>query len=401
LLFRLAGLRDTLTYLQAEAEANWLWANQPDVWERTAHYLLLSGYLTYRLTGRFVDSVGCQVGYIPFDYRRLTWAAPSDWKWQALPVRRDTLPQLVPPGEKLGEVTAEAAAMTGIPEGLPVIAAASDKACEVLGAGCLEPSMGCIGYGTTATVSVTSPRYLEPIRLIPPYPSAIPGAYNLEFQVFRGFWMVSWFKEEFAWPEKSAAEREGLPTEAVLDRLAEGIPPGSLGLVLEPYWSPGLRFPGPEARGAVIGFSSFHGRAHLYRALLEGLAYAMREGKERIERRTGVPVRELRVCGGGSNSDLAMHITADVFNLPASRPHVPEASGLGAAVLAATGAGLHPDLATSVREMTRTGRVFEPRREAAAVYDVLYSQVYRHMYPRLRPFYQVIRKLFAPALPTV
>ncbi|MDI6893473.1 MAG: FGGY-family carbohydrate kinase [Bacillota bacterium] len=392
LLFALAGLRSTLEYLQAEAEANWLWANQPDVWERTAHYLLLSGYLTHRLTGRYVDSVGCQVGYVPFDYRRLTWSAPSDWKWQALPVRRETLPELTPPARKLGEVTEPAARATGLPAGLPVVAAAADKACEALGAGCLNPSLACIGYGTTATVNVTSPRYLEPIRLIPPYPSAVPGAYNLEFQVYRGFWLVSWFREQFGQPETAAAGAqgpgEGPPVETLLDRLAEGVAPGSQGLVLHPYWSPGLRFPGPEARGAVVGFASFHTRAHFYRALLEGLAYAMREGRERIERRTGVPVRELRVCGGGSRSDLVMQITADVSDLPASRPGVAEASGLGAAVLAAVGAGLHRDLPTAVREMTRTGERFEPRREAVAVYDDLYRRVYRRLYPRLRPLYR-------------
>lgn len=389
LLFALAGLRGTLAYLQAEAEANWLWANQPDVWERTAHYLLLSGYLTYRLTGRYVDSVGCQVGYIPFDYRRLTWSAPTDWKWQAIPVRRETLPELTPPGGQLGEVTEPAARATGLPRALPVVAAAADKACEVLGAGCLDPSLACIGYGTTATINVTSPRYLEPIRLIPPYPSAVPGAYNLEFQVYRGFWLVSWFRDQFGRAETAAAEAgQGSSAEALLDRLAGQVAAGSQGLVLQPYWSPGLRYPGPEARGAVVGFASFHTRAHFYRALLEGLAYAMREGKERIERRTGVSVRELRVCGGGSQSDLVMQITADVFDLPACRPHVAEASGLGAAVLGAVGAGLHRDLPTAVQEMTRTGGRWEPQPEAVAVYDDLYRRVYRRLYPRLRPLYR-------------
>lgn len=393
LLFRLSGLYPTLAHLQAEAEANWLWANQPEVWEKTAHYLLLSGYLTYRLTGRFVDSVGCQVGYIPFDYRRQEWAGPRDWKWQAIPVRRETLPDLVPPGHTLGQVTAGAARATGIPEGTPVIAAAADKACEMLGAGCLEPSTACVGYGTTATVSVTSPRYLEPIRLIPPYPSAVPGAYNMEVQIYRGFWLVSWFKQEFAPEVEEQARREGVAAEELLDRQAHEIQPGCLGLVLQPYWSPGLRFPGPEARGAVVGFGSFHTRAHLYRAILEGLAYALREGAEHIQRRTRVRIHELRVCGGGSRSDLALQITADVFNLPACRPHVSETAGLGAAMLAAVGAGIHPDLPTAVKEMTRPGRVFEPRPETAAVYGALYHEVYRRLYPRLRPLYRAIYRL--------
>ena len=118
LLFRLAGLTDTIAYLQAEAEANWIRTYQPEIWKNTFKYLLLSGYLTHRLTGRFVDSVGCQVGYVPFDFKRLRWAGHWDWKWKCLPIDPDRLPRLVPPGRVLGEITARAAGQTGIPAGL-------------------------------------------------------------------------------------------------------------------------------------------------------------------------------------------------------------------------------------------------------------------------------------------
>ena len=393
LLFTAAGLTGTLAYLQAEAEANWLWAHQREVWSATARYLLLSGYLTYRLTGLFVDSVACQVGYIPFDYRRHDWAQPADWKWQAIPVRREMLPTLFPPGRPLGEVSAEAARDTGIPAGRPVIAAATDKACEALGAGCLDPEVACIGYGTTATINVAFPRYVEPIRLIPPYPSALPGAYNLEVQIYRGFWLVSWFIREFAVADAEAAAREGVAVEAMLDREAEEVPPGSLGLVVLPYWSPGLRYPGPEARGAIVGFRSEHGRAHLYRALLEGLAYGLRHGRERIEGKTRIALREARVCGGGSKSDLATQITADVLNLPAARPQVWETSGLGAAILAAAGVGLYGSVADAARGMTRTATVFEPT-SAAVTYDRLYRTVYRPLFDRLSPLYRNLYRVF-------
>lgn len=186
-LFRLIGMTRTVNYLQAEAEANWLRLNQPEIWEKTHKYLLLSGYLTYKLTGRFADSVGCQVGYLPFDYRRLKWAAAWDWKWQALPMDRAMLPDLVPPGEIIGTISAAASETTGIPAGLPLIAAAADKACEVLGSGCIEPHIACIGYGTTATINTLHRRYVEAIPLIPPYPAAIPNAYTLETQITRGY----------------------------------------------------------------------------------------------------------------------------------------------------------------------------------------------------------------------
>jgi sugar (pentulose or hexulose) kinase len=393
LAFRLAGATRTVAYLQAEAEANWIRTHQPDLWKQTAKYLLLSGYLTYRLTGQFVDSVGCQVGYIPFDYKRQAWSKSSDWKWQAVPLSPSMLPDLVPPASLLGEITRQASEDTGLPAGLPLVAAAADKACEVIGAGCLEPHIGCLSYGTTATINTTHHRYIEIVPLIPPYPSAVPGRYSLEAQIYRGFWMVSWFKQEFGLHEQRLAEERNLEPEALFDELVKGVPPGSDGLLLQPFWSPGLRYPGPEARGAVIGFSDVHTRAHLYRAILEGLAYALREGASRTAKRSGIPITELRIAGGGSQSDMAMQITADVFGLPTSRPHVYEASGLGAAIDAAVGSGIHPNFDTAIQEMTHMGETFEPDEQAHSIYNELFELVYRRMYDRLKPLYETLFKI--------
>ncbi len=393
LAFKLARIEETVAYLQAEAEANWIYLNQPDIWRQTDKFVLLSGYLTYRLTGRMADSVGCQVGYIPFDFKRQHWASRRDWKWQAIAIRPEHLPELVPPAHPIGEITPEAAEATGIPAGLPVIAAAADKACEVIGSGCLEPHIGCLSYGTTATINTTHRRYIEVIPLIPPYPAAVPGAYSLEIQIFRGYWMVNWFKQEFGHREMRLAAERNIEPETLFDELVNQVPPGSMGLVLQPYWSPGVRVPGPEARGAIIGFSDVHTRAHIYRAMLEGLAYALREGKERTEKRSGVPITELRVSGGGSQSDAAMQLTADIFGLPTARPHTYETSGLGSAIDAAVGLGLHPDFDTAIRAMTRIARVFEPDPDTRAIYDGLYERVYKRMYSRLRPLYETIRRI--------
>jgi sugar (pentulose or hexulose) kinase len=390
--FRAAGASETVAYLQAEAEANWIRTHQPEIWSATHKYLFLSGYLTWRLVGRFVDSVACQVGYVPFDYKAQTWAKSWDWKWQAMPMDKGLLPDLAPAASQLGEITLEAASATGLPRGLPLIAAAADKATEVLGAGCLDPHIGCLSYGTTATINTTHKRYIEVIPLLPPYPAAAPGAYSFEIQIYRGYWMVTWFKDEFGLREQRLADEQGSEPEALFDELVRSVPPGSDGLVLQPYWSPGLRFPGPEARGAVIGFSDVHTRAHLYRAILEGLAYALREGAERTAKRSGVPITELRVAGGGSQSEAALQLTADVFGLPAARPHVYEASGLGAAIDAAVGVGVHPDFPTALRKMTRIRDTFEPDVKTHERYDELYHGVYKQMYKRLQPLYQVMRK---------
>jgi len=166
-----------------------------------------------------------------------------------------------------------------------------------------------------------------------------------------------------------------------------------MGLMLQPYWSPGIREPGLEAKGSIIGFGDVHTRAHLYRAILEGLAYALREGKEKIEKRSGTRITRLRVSGGGSQSDAAMQLTADIFGLPAERPHVYETSGLGAAIDCAVGLGLHPDFETAIQAMTRVGQVFEPNPEAHAVYQRLYREVYQRMYARLQPLYRSIREI--------
>jgi sugar (pentulose or hexulose) kinase len=391
--FKLAGVADTIRYFQREADINWIAQNQPDIWAKTDKYLMLGGYLNYQLTGRLVDSIGAQVGYVPFDFKRQHWASRWDWKWQAMEVRPEMMPELVPPGTVIGEITSAAAEATGIPAGTPVVSAAADKACEVLGAGCLEPHIGCLSYGTTATINTTTKKYFEATPFIPPYPAAVPGLYSNEVQIFRGFWMVSWFKQQFGHLEQQAAESQGVAPEQLFDELIRSVPPGSMGLMLQPYWTPGIRHPGPEAKGAVIGFGDVHTRAHLYRSILEGLAYSLREGKEKIEQRGGTAITGLRVSGGGSQSDMAMQITADVFNLPTERPHSYETSGLGAAINAAVGLKLHPDFPTALRAMTRISKVFEPNPRDVQTYDALYRRVYQKMYRRLQPLYEEIRQI--------
>jgi sugar (pentulose or hexulose) kinase len=393
LLFTLAGQASNVRHFQREAELNWLAQHEPALHASTHKFLLVSGLLNHRLTGRFADSIGSLVAYLPFDFKQHRWAAAADWKWQAVAVRPEQLPDLLPVGSVLGEVTAAASAATGIRAGTPVIAAAADKACEILGSGVVTPTTGALSYGTTATINVTSPRYFEATAGVPAYPAATPGQFSCEVQIFRGYWMVNWFKEQFGHAERAAAETLGVAPETLFDEMVGTVPPGSMGLMLQPYWSPGVRQPGPDAKGAVIGFGDVHTRAHLYRAILEGLAYALREGRERIEKRGRLRLSELRVSGGGSQSDAALQLTADIFNLPTARPHTHETSGLGAAIDCAVGLGLHADFNQAVAGMTRVGRLFEPVAANVAVYDALYERVYRHMYARLEPLYTEIRRI--------
>lgn len=391
--FKLIGQQGLVNHFRSQAESNWLRMEQQELWAQTDKFLFLSGYLHYRMSGDFRDSCASQVGYVPFSYREQRWSPGWNWKWRATGIEASQLPELVPASSAMGVVSREAAAQTGLPEGLPIIAAAADKACEIIGSGCLTPDQGALSYGTTATINTTSEKYVEAVPFLPAYPSAIPGRYCTEVQVFRGFWMVNWFKQQFGLAEQIQAESSGAIVESLFDDLIADVPPGSEGLVLQPYWSPGVKLPGPEARGAIIGFGDQHGRAHVYRAMLEGLAYALREGAECIEKRSGVKLQSLRVSGGGSQSNAMMQITADVFGLPAERPHTYETSGLGAAMALAVGLGLHADYASAIAAMSHDGDLFQPNADAHARYTQLYRQVYRKLYGRLSPLYRSLQAI--------
>lgn len=391
--FSLTGANELVRNYLSNAEIIWFADHRSDIHGAASKYLLLSGWLNYRLTERFADSIASQVGYLPFDYRRQHWADDKDWTWGALGVSREQMPDLVAAGAPLGEVSAKAASETGIPEGAPVIAAAGDKACEIVGAGAVGDDVAALSYGTTATVNVTSPRYFEANRHSPAYPALIPGFYNCEVQTFRGYWMVSWFRDQFAQQESAVAASQGVPVESLFERFLEETSPGAAGLIAQPYWTPGVRTPEPAARGAILGFTAEHTRAHVYRAILEGLAFELRSGKERLEAHMRSPIKRLSVAGGGSQSDAAMQITADVFNLPAERPHNYEASGVGAAIAGAIGAGLYPDFRSAISAMAQPGRVFMPNPDHARLYEELYRGVYRRMYGRLAPLYRRMSKV--------
>lgn len=390
-IFRLIGQSGAISYFRRKAKSNWIAQHQPEVWQDTHKFLLLSGFLTHKLVGQFKDSVACTVSYLPFSYRKMAWASPFDWKWLTTPVTREMLPDLCEPGQELGKISELAAKHTGIPEGLPLIASASDKACEVLGSGCISPNVASLSYGTTATVNTNNTRYVEPVTFIPPFPSAIPKQYNSEVMIYRGFWMVSWFKLQFGQREQARAKELGVSPESLFDELVEQVPPGSMGLMLQPYWSPGIQ--NLEAKGAILGFGDVHTRAHIYRSILEGLAYALREGKEKLEKRQKCKITRLIISGGGSQSDAAMQLTADIFNLPTERPHTFETSGLGAAMNAAVGIGVYKDYQQACKHMTRTKQTFHPNTEHVKLYDQLYHQVYRKMYKQLKPVYQKIKAI--------
>jgi len=381
---------ESIRYFRQKAQINWIKQHENEIWHKTHKYLLLSGYLSYKLVGQFVESTGAIVGYLPFNFKKQQWSSKRDWKWQLLDIKIDQLPDLKKPGETLGTITEEAHRHTGIPLGLKLIACGSDQASAVLGSGGITPNIGCLSFGTTATINTNNKKYIEPLSFVPPFPSAIPGEYNSEIMIYRGFWMIKWFIDQFAQTEVDQAKKEGITTEELLDNLIQRSPPGCQGLMLQPYWSPGLK--NLEARGSIIGFGDIHTRAHIYRAILEGLIFALREGKESLERRQKQAITRIIVSGGGSQSDSAMQMTADIFNIPAERPHTFETSGLGAAMNIAVAMGVHSDYPEANNKMTRTGKIFYPNEEFVELYENIYTHLYLKLYPKLRPLYKKTRR---------
>lgn len=393
LMFTGVGMMQTVDLLRKASRSNWIRENQPEIWAKTAKFLLLSGYLIYKLTGNFMDSSGSQIGHVPYDAKLGDWARKEDFKWKLFGIRRDQLPDLVKPGAVIGGVTKQAAALTGIPDGTKVIASGSDKGCETLGMGCLDMDCVSLSFGTTATVQVTTDRYFEPTQFMPAYPAAMPGRYNPEIEIFRGYWMISWFKKEFAARELQEAAEQGVAPEDLLDNRLQEVPPGCKGLILTPYWGPGLKM--PEAKGSIIGFGDIHTRAYVYRAIIEGINYALLEGMENMLRRAKSTrtVNCVMVSGGGSRSDAICQITADMFGKTVYKGLTCETSGLGAAINGFVGLGVYPTYHIAVEKMVHYSKLFEPDPGNTEIYRNLHSMVYKNIYPRLKGLYKEIQAI--------
>ena len=385
------GKAKMLAEYQRRSKFNWLRTYEPESYDRTHIFLTISSHIFHSLTGQFKDCSSMIVGLFPIDLKGLRWH-PWNLVFETLGVEREKLPSLVSPVEIGGTVSDQGERDFGVPRGLPVIIGAGDKQSELLGAGVLTGDVAEISYGTAAVIEVLASKYVADPRMdFFTWGAAMPQHWALEGFVGKGYWMVSWFKKQFALAECQQAEQLGEEPEDVLNAEMESVPPGSLGLVLQPYWHP--RENDPLSKGAIIGFSGEHDKAHVYRAIIEGIAYELRRLGELIERRTRVKIRELRVGGGGSKSDQIMQLTADVFGRRACRLHTSNLSALGAAIDAAVALGVYRDFAEAVANMVRTQDVYTPREECVRVYDRLFNEVYKKMYPALSPLHSRIAEI--------
>jgi len=391
MLFKAVGLADAMKKVQKESKFLWIREREPEIYKNTHKFLQISGWFVKKIIGEFKDSVGMMVGAWPMDYKNLKWHTLQA-AYEAIAVRKDQCVDLYPPDTVLGHVTKKAAEETGLPEGLPVVVGAGDKQSELLGAGAIDPSIGVISYGTATCMEVITYKYIaEKDMKFFTWPAALPNAWDIETFIYRGFWMVTWFKQEFGHREVLEAQRRGVAPEVVFDEVVRDIPPGSMGLMLQPYWTPMVH--DKYAKGSIIGFGDVHTRAHIYRAILEGIGYELKRLSEIAYRKTGIPLKEIRVGGGGSKSDVAVQIAADLFNLPVFRMGTSEIGALGAAIDAAVGTGMFSSFEEAVASMVKKGQTFEPRPENHRIYQRLYEEVYLQTYKALEPLNRKIAEI--------
>lgn len=390
-LFKIAGKTEFVSSFNKGTHGHWIMVNEPELWNKAKYYCLLSTYYFGKLTGKVVDCRSDIAGHLPFNYQKKEWADAKEIITKVVLIEKEKMPPLFDSCEILGTITKKAAEATGLPEDLPVIGSGTDKGCETIGVGCLTPDTASVSLGTQATVEITTDEYFELVNFYPPFPSVNPQSYNPEITVYRGFWMMKWFVENFAQTEKMLCETRGEHVLAYLDRKLQDVPAGAGGLILHPYW--GMESFKPEAKGSIIGFSEETDKYHIYRAIVEGIGYALREGMEFIEKKSGVEIRRVALSGGGASSEVVCQLYADLFGRETYCVQTPSTTGLGAAMAVFTGLGVYPDLKTAGDNMVRCEKSWQPDSENAALYDRLYQDVYKPAYARYQPLYKALEKI--------
>lgn len=376
-LHRVTGKPPSMT--ASIAKVVWLIQNEPEIIAKTAKILDVHAFLVHRLTGHFRTSLANAdpMGLVDLVHGR--WAEEVIHE---LGLRLDQFSELVQPGSVVGTITNEAAAATGLPAGLPVVAGAGDGQCAGLGANATGGGRAYLNLGTAVVAGVMSEAYPCDLAFRTLF-APVPGNYFAEHVLRGGVFTVGWFIDKFASDLRNPLLSQG--PEQILEQAAAKIPPGSQGLMLVPYWNNVMNpYWDPKASGITIGWTGAHGREHFYRAILEGIAFEQRLVGDAMMAVTG-PFSEYVTMGGGSKSDLWCQIVADVTGIPVVRSTSTEATCLGAGILAATAAGWYPDVRSAANAMTGTAERFTPQPETQAIYDRLYQEIYKPLFPTLQP----------------
>ena len=357
----------------------WLAEREPLVLSRTAHVVEVHGYLVHRMTGLWATSRASMDPTGLLDIRTGDYDASV---LTHLGLDRPQLSTLHSPGEVIGGLTTAAAELLGLLPGTLIVAGAGDGQCAGLGAGVAAPGRAYLNIGTGLISGTYSSQY-RPDSAYRAMLGTIPGSFVYETFGGAGTYMISWFIDTFTRPSEEFCGG----AEATLESEAAVVPRGSDGLYVVPYWNGALTpYWDHEARGIMVGFQGVHRRAHIYRAVLEGVAFELRLSQDQVEQATGDAVEEFVAMGGGSQSPLWCQILADVLGRPVVLSRERETTCLGAGMLAAFGAGLFPSIRHAAESMSSTGLRYEPDFKAADAYEALYHQ-YAAIYPAFRFFF--------------
>ena len=355
-----------------------------------SHVTTSSGYIGLRLTGQRVDTSANLIGWWPIDDLTHDWSEDPE-QWTSCNLHRDQVFDLVQPGERIGGLTPDAAALLGLPEGLPVIATAHDKAVEALGSGALEPGVGLVSLGTYIAAMTHGARHVADADSFWTFPASLPGQHLYEcWGVRRGMWSVSWFRDEFGAAAVADAADAGVPVEELLNAEAAHVPVGSDGLLTIHDWAAPPH--APYRKGALIGFDGRHTRGHLYRSLLEGIALRLKTHMDPMAAELQQPFTHLIVSGGGANSDVMMQILADVHGVPATRNRLRSSAAIGCAVNAGLYAGIWSTPTDATNVLVERDDTFEPVPAHTAHYARM-AEIEASIHEHLDPVTQAISAL--------
>ena len=379
-----------LTGFQAP-KVMWLRDNEPERYAQLRMILLPKDYVRYRLSGEFATEVSDAAGTSLLNVPGRQW---SEVMLRGLGLTADMLPKVYESPVASTAICEIAAGETGLRAGTPIAGGGGDNACSAVGNGVIEEGVVAVSVGTSGTVfaPMLEPK-VDPKLRVHTFCHAVPGQWHAMGVMLSAGGSLRWFRDTLGGEEKAEAERRGVdPYEIITDKAASA-PIGSEGLIFLPYLT-GERTPhaDPHARGVFFGLGLRHTKAHLARAIMEGVCYGLRDSLQ-ILREMKLPINEVRSTGGGSRSSFWRQMQSDVFRTPLVGMAIDEGAAFGAALLGGVAGGVWPDVPTACAATVRTRAPVQPVRRASARYSKYYP-VYRALYRSLkRPFGRVARIL--------
>lgn len=350
----------------------WLKEKAPKVFEEATCFLCAKDYIVYKLSGEFITDYSMASRTMLFDVRKRVW---SEEMCSSIGIPVEKLPAAKDSSVVVGEVTSEAAAETGLPEGLPIVNGGGDRPCECLGAGVTEKGYVNIGTGTGSVFEVPLDEPAIDVKgRVNCCCHVIPNMWEYEIIIATTGASLRWFRDTFGQEEKIEAQEFGRDPYDLLTEEASKVALGSDGLFFYPYLT-GSFFPkfDEKARGTYYGISLSHGKAHFIRAILEGIAFQYLEAFSML-RELNIKVEELSMVGGETKSELWNQIKADVLRIKIRVPEVDNAAALGAALLAGTGTGQYSSLKKAVESAVRLRKVYVPDEDKHKAYRRIYEE---------------------------